>query len=96
MSPGKLLETLRDRVIHRSQIGRRKLDRAATRRRLDEALRDLGRRYRLALEGGMMQVPEELAPAVQEVRSLEQRLAEQDRDIADLEKEHPGGSVKGE
>ncbi len=91
MGAGKLLEILRDRVIHRSQIGRRKLDRAATRRRLDEALRELGRRYRLALDGGMMQVPEELAPALEEVRSLEQRLAEQEKDIADLEKEHPSG-----
>jgi hypothetical protein len=91
LGPGKLLEILRDRVIHRSQIGRRKLDRVATRRRLDEALRELGRRYRLALDGGMLQVPEDLAPAVEEVRSLEERLAEQEKDIADLEKEHPSG-----
>jgi hypothetical protein len=91
LGPSKLLEILRDRVIHRSQIGRRKLDRVATRRRLDEALRELGRRYWLALQGGMAQAPEELVPAVAEVRSLEQRLAEQEKDIADLEKEHPGG-----
>lgn len=91
MGPGKLLESLRDRVIHRSQIGRRKLDKVATRRRLDEALRELGRRYCLALEGGVLQVPAELAPAVEEVRSLELRLEEQEKDIADLEKQHPGG-----
>jgi hypothetical protein len=91
LAPGKLLDILRDRVIHRSQIGRRKLDRVATRRRLDEALRELGRRYRLALDGGALQVPAELAPAVEEVRSLEQRLAQQEQDIADLEKEHPSG-----
>ncbi len=91
MGPVKLLETLRDRVIHRSQLGRRKLDRVATRRRLDEALRELGRRYSLALEGGTVQVPAELMPAVEEVRSLEQQLAVQERDIADLEKEHPSG-----
>ncbi len=91
LRPGKLLEILRDRVIHRSQIGRRKLDRAATRRRLDEALRELGRRYRLALEGGVMQVPDDLAPAVEEVRSLEQRLARQEKDIADLEEQRPSG-----
>ncbi len=91
LAPGKLLEMLRDRVIHRSQIGRRKLDRVATRRRLDEALRELGRRYSLALEGGVAQVPEELQPAVEEVRSLERRLAEQEQELADLEKEHPSG-----
>ena len=92
MGPGKLLEILRDRVIHRSQIGRRKLDRVATRRRLDEALRELGRRYWLALEGGTVQAPEELRRAVSEVKSLEERLSEQERGIADLEKEHPSGT----
>jgi hypothetical protein len=91
LSPGKLLETLRDRVIRRSQISRRKLDRVGTRRGLDEALRELGRRYCLALEGGRLQVPAELAPAVEEVKILEQRLAQQEQEIADLEKEHPGG-----
>ncbi len=38
-----------------------------------------------------MQVPEELAPALDEVRSLEERLAKQEQDIADLEREHPSG-----
>lgn len=89
MGPAKLLEILRDRVIHRSQIGRRKLDRVATRRRLDEALRELGRRYRLALDGGAVQAPDDLLPAVTEVRELEQQLAQQEKDIAELEKEHP-------
>ncbi len=91
MGAGKLLEILRDRVIHRSQIGRRKLDRVATRRCLDEALRELGRRYRLALDAGGVQVPEGLLPAVEEVKVLEKQLAEQEKDIADLEKEHPSG-----
>jgi hypothetical protein len=91
LAPGKLLEMLRDRVIHRSQIGRRKLDRVATRRRLDEALRELGRRYRLALEGGHLDAPEELSPAVEEVKALERRLAQQEQEISDLEKEHPSG-----
>jgi hypothetical protein len=91
VGPGKLLEMLRDRVIHRSQIGRRRLDRVATRRRLDEALLDLGRRYRLQVEAGQVAVPEVLAPAVDAVRSLEQRLAEQEHDLAALEKEHPSG-----
>jgi hypothetical protein len=89
LGPGKLLEILRDRVIHRSQIGRRRLDRVATRRRLDEALRELGRRYWLALEGGAVQAPAELGPVVTEVRSLKQQLAEQEKHLADLEKESP-------
>jgi hypothetical protein len=87
--PEKLLEMLRDRVIHRSQIGKRKLDRVATRRRLDEALLELGRRYSQALAGGRLAVPEELWPVVEEVRSLEHRLTEQEQELAELEKEHP-------
>jgi hypothetical protein len=89
VSPVKLFETLRDLVIHRSQIGKRKLDRVATRRSLDEALRELGRRYRLAVEAGGLAVPEELAPALEEARRLEKRLAEEEQELADLEKEHP-------
>ncbi len=92
MGPGKLLEILRDRVIHRSQIGRRKLDRVATRRRLDEALRELGRRYRQLVEGGTMQVPEQLGPALEQVKELELLLVKQEKDIAELETEHPSGS----
>ena len=91
MGPGKLLEMLRDRLVQRSQVGRLRLDQVATRRRLDEALRELGRRYSLLLEGGSMEVPPELTAAVEEVRSLKRRLAEQEEDIAALEEEHPSG-----
>ena len=92
MGPGKLLEKLRDRVIHRSQIGRRRLDRGATRRRLDEALLELGRRYRLALVTGQAQVPEALRPAVDAVKDLEERLEVLEQDLAALQKEHPSGN----
>jgi hypothetical protein len=91
VGPGKLLEMLRDRVIHRSQIGRRKLDRLTTRRQLDEALLELGRLYRLQVQAGQVAVPEALAPAIEAVRGLEQRLAAQEQDLAALEKEHPSG-----
>jgi hypothetical protein len=82
---------LRDRVIHRSQIGRRRLDRVVTRRRLDEALLELGRRYRLQVEAGQVAVPEALVPTVEAVRGLEQRLEAQEQDLAALEMEHPSG-----
>ena len=91
VGPAKLLEMVRDRVVRRSQIGKRKLDRAATRRRLDEALRELGRRYRLALDAGQVPVPDDILPTVEEVKGLERRLAAQEKDIADLKEEHPSG-----
>jgi predicted DNA-binding protein (UPF0278 family) len=87
--PGKLLEKIRDSLVQRSLVGKRKLDRTATRRRLDGALRDLGERYRELVRAGRMDVPPELAPLVQAVRSLEERLASQERDIEALESEQP-------
>ncbi len=89
MQPGKLLETLRDRVVLRSQIGKRKLDRSAVRRELDDALRRLGERYRVLVKAGRAEVPGELALLDDAVARLEERLAEQDRDIAALEAERP-------
>ncbi len=89
MRPGKLLEALRDRLVHRSLIGKRKLDRTSTRRELDGALRDLGERYRALVRTGRMEVPGELAGLMQLVRSLEERLEAQERDIEALENEQP-------
>lgn len=87
MQPGKLLEALRDRVVLRSQIGKRRLDRAATRRELDKALHDLGERYRTLARIGRAEVPGELATVMERVRSLEDELDAQDREIAKLKAE---------
>jgi hypothetical protein len=85
----RVLEKLRDRVVHRSQIGKRKLDRAAARRALDKALRDLGERYSRLVRSGGADVPAGLADEMSAVQNLEERLAAYDREIAELEKEQP-------
>jgi hypothetical protein len=87
LRPKNLLELLRDRVVHRSQIGKRKLDRAATRRDLDRALRVLGERYRELSRSGRFEVPVELSREMEEVRRLEARLEAEDAEIAALEGE---------
>ncbi len=92
MAHRKLLERLRDRVVHRSQIGKLKLDRAATRRALEEALRRLGDRYRVLARMGKAEVPAELAGEMDAVRSIEDKLHAQDREIAALEEEGAGRS----
>ncbi len=89
MRPGKLLESLRDWLVRRSLIGKRKLDRTATRRSLDDALRKLGARYRELVRAGRTDVPGELAEAMQSVKDLESRLEAQDKDIKSLEREQP-------
>ena len=85
----KLFEKIRDRLIVRSLVGKRKLDRTATRRELDEALRELGERYRELARAGEVEVPADLAGPMQVVRGLEDRLATQDREIRLLESEQP-------
>jgi hypothetical protein len=85
----KLIEAIRDRLVHRSLIGKRKLDRGVTRRQLDVLLRDLGERYRELVRTGRMDIPPALAPVMERVREIELRLDEQQRDIEALENEAP-------
>ena len=89
MRPGRFLEKIRDSVVLRSLVGKRKLDRTATRRKLDGALRDLGERYRELVRAGRTVVPPELVPAFQAVRNLEETLTAQEREIEALETEQP-------
>jgi hypothetical protein len=85
----KIFEAIRDRLIQRSLIGKRKLDRTTTRRQLDALLRDLGERYRALVRTGRVEVPVELAPLVQQVRDLELALEAKEREIEALENEQP-------
>jgi hypothetical protein len=84
-----LIERIRDRLVHRSLVGKRKLDRTATRRALDGALRELGERYRELVRTGRMDVPAELAGPMQAVRNLEDRLHAHEMEITALENEQP-------
>ena len=84
-----MIEAIRDRLIQRSLIGKRKLDRSSTRRQLDAILRDLGERYRALVRAGRIDVPGELTGLVQQARDLEQRLEAQEREIEALENEQP-------
>jgi hypothetical protein len=93
VKPFKWLERLRDRVVHRSQVGKRKLDRTAARRELDHASRELGERYRALVKMGRAEVPGELALFMEAVRAVEERLAALDKEIAALEDERPSGST---
>ena len=87
MKIGKFLVDLRDRVIHRSQLGKRKLDLAFTRRELDDKLRELGERFRRLAREGRVTVPADLENAVAAVRDLEETLASQQGEVARIERE---------
>ncbi len=85
---GHFLEFLRDRLVHRSQIGKRKLDAAFVRRELDRKLRDLGEAVSALAQAGRMAVPEELAAVMAEVTRLEKDLETMEAEIAVLQKEN--------
>ena len=84
-----IIEAIRDRLVQRSLIGKRKLDRGATRRQLDAALHDLGERFRELARAGRLSIPAELASVFERVRNLELRLESQEKDIEALENEAP-------
>ena len=81
------LESFRDRVVHRSQVGKRRLDATFTRRDLDQKLQEMGERFFALVQQGAAAVPQELAALVQEVREMEDRLHHQLHEIAALESE---------
>jgi hypothetical protein len=84
---GNWLEALRDRVVVRSQVGKRKLDAALTRRQLDRKLVVLGERFLRMVREGRLAAPRDVADLVEEARELEERLETQQQDIAALESE---------
>lgn len=87
--PVKFFETLRDWVVLRSQIGKRKLDRSAIRRELDQASRELGERFAALVRRGRAEAPGELRVFLDAVQLLEEKLAAQEKEIAELEGEFP-------
>jgi hypothetical protein len=89
VQPVKFFETLRDRVVLRSQIGKRKLDRSAIRRELDQASRELGERFAALVRRGRAEAPGELRVFLDAVQLLEEKLAAHEKEIAELEGEFP-------
>ncbi len=84
---GNWLEALRDRVIVRSQVGKRKLDAAFTRRALDRKLADLGEKFLGLARDGRLAVPGDVAGLFTEARQLKEALEAQHEEIAALESE---------
>lgn len=87
MQLGKFLMDLRDRVIHRSQLGKRKLDLAFTRRELDDKLRLLGERYRRLVREGRVEASPELLDLVAAAEALEERLVAGEDEVTRMSQE---------
>ena len=84
---GNWLEALRDRVVARSQLGKRKLDAACARRARDRKLDDVGRELLRVARDGRVALPREMASLVAEARELEEELEARREEIAALESE---------
>lgn len=87
MRVGNWLEALRDRVVVRSQIGKRKLDAVRTRRELDQKLFELGERVLTLVHEGKLLLPSDMSELVDEATELEKVLDAQQQEIASLEHE---------
>ncbi len=83
------LEALRDRVVVRSQLSKRKLEVAFARRQLDRKLADVGEQLLELMKQGRLTVPKDksVADLVSEARELEEWLEAQHAEIAALEAE---------
>ena len=79
------LEALRDRVLVRSQVGKRKLDAAFLRRELDRKLCEVGGAFLALVREGRAAIPQEIASIVGEARELEERLEDHHDEIAELQ-----------
>lgn len=87
MTIREFLFGLRDRIVHRSQVGKEKLDTAFARRELDRRLLDLGERYHQMVQEGRAGVPDDLRALVNEVEALARRVAIHHEQLRRLEDE---------
>ncbi len=92
MTLGQILIELRDRVVHRSQLGKEKLDAARARRELDRKLQDVGEQYVAAVRGGRATAPGELRALLAEVEALAGRLEGHHHQMRRLEEEAASGT----
>jgi len=83
----ELLDTLRDHVVQRSQLGKRKLDAVFARRELDRTWLELGERLSELARRGRVAVPAELKGLLDRVRELEERLRDHETEVARLRRE---------
>jgi hypothetical protein len=81
------LEELRDRIVVRSQVTKRKLDATLARRELDRKLFEVGAALVALVREGRVAIPKDLAAVVQEARELEARLDAHHADIVALQSE---------
>jgi hypothetical protein len=89
---GRILIELRDRVVHRSQLGKQKLDAALARRELDRKLQELGEKYLAAVREGRATVPGELRGLLADVEALAGRLDVHHHQVRRLEEEAASGT----
>jgi hypothetical protein len=87
---GRAVEALgevRDVVVRTSQVGKIKLDATFLRRERDRLFARLGEEIYDRVDGGVLEVPEELAGLVEQIRDVETRLEEQEQEIVAVQSE---------
>jgi len=86
-SPLRKLDRIRDAVVRSSQIGKLKLDATLLRRERDRLIQQLGESALNLIMTTRLSVPEELAPLVKQIQTLESRIEADSRQMAAILKE---------
>jgi hypothetical protein len=84
---GNFLVAVRDRIVHRSRLGKEKIDVAFARRALDQKMLDLGERYYALVRAGTATAPEELRGMLAEIDELARKLDGLKEQVQRLENE---------
>ena len=86
-SPLRKLDRIRDAVVRSSQIGKLKLDATLLRRERDRLIQQLGEAALNLIMTSRLAVPEEIAPLVKQIQTLEGRIEADSRQMASILKE---------
>lgn len=90
------LEEVRQAVVRSSQMGKIKMDATFLRRERDQLLRELGAGVYALVKAGSFALPEALAPTIARIGELEEGLAEQERELAEVEAEKKEAATPGD
>lgn len=81
------ISEVREAVVRTSQLGKLKIDATFLRKEQEKAFARLGAKVYELVEDGDLELPEEARPLLEAARSLAEKIEEQEKEIAEVEKD---------
>lgn len=81
------LGEVREAVVRTSQLGKLRIDATFLRKEQEKAYARLGARVHELVEDGELELPEEARPLLDAVKTLAEKIEEQEEEIAEVEKD---------